>query len=492
MLSTLRRPLVAQAGLRAVRPLPVHAPVIHARGLASKPPQGVVSYAVKLMSDPLIETIALASRIARILVGSVLVVGSVTFVVWEGAHQYVERVAMPSKGEVEEVTANDAYGWEMDDVLHHLGITSSTDPRLGMFGRHIVRSAWMAENWGGGIAPQAIFGLAPRGLPVNNIPDVETQQGLRLAERFLSTSLHIADARNIRVQEFELTDKPLDTTAVALEAWLANVRTKLGTPNALAQAGLAYEKLYDAFAVQPNAGAFCALLATRLGMLQGQIGHAQQSLEWFDRALRTSTEKLVHEALSGREMLRTPLDARAAVRVLQALSRVYVHASTTSSTPRDGLYAALRTQLAVLRLTQAEQARSGVGADAELQQAWAKDVQGQTAVQVAETLFALQRHPQSRSWLSWFKRDALLDSRPEEFGAHAKASPGAYEVSRAWLLFATECATSVQAQLLAEGPTPSFAALSRKHASERIRLSAHQVETEAQLLLRVLEKRETA
>ena len=53
-----------------------------------------MSFVSKLFSDPVIETIVVASRIARILLGSVLVVGGTTLVAWEGMHQYVEYAAM--------------------------------------------------------------------------------------------------------------------------------------------------------------------------------------------------------------------------------------------------------------------------------------------------------------------------------------------------------------------------------------------------------------
>lgn len=491
------RPLVVQVGVRIARSgvrtphAPLRALKAPVRGYASKPRQGVVSYAAKLMADPVIETVLLASRIARILVSSALVVGSVTFAVWEGAHQYVEHVAMPRTGAVEPASPNDAFGWEMDDVLYHLGMPASTDARLGTFGRHIVRSAWMAEHWGGGIAPQSIFGLAPRGLPVKEMPDFEAHQGLRLAERFLSTSLHIADARNIRVQEFEHTDKPLDATAVALETWLAQLRTKLSTPAALAQAGLGYEKLYDAYALQPHAGPICAWLAMRMGTLQEQLGQHDASLAWLDRALHEPTAALVDAALADRYMLRTPLHTRLAVQLLKRLSRVHVHEATTSPAPRHGLYAALRAQLAALHLTRAEQVRLGTGADADLQRAWTHKAQSEMAVQIAETLYALQQHGVDRSWRAWFGGDKLLATRPEAFGKTEPVAPGAYESSRTWLLFAADRAASVRVQLSAEALASSFARPSRQHAAERIRDAAEQTEKEAFLLLRTLEKRAT-
>ena len=483
MLRLVRSPAVARVGVRALRaPLPAPLP---ARTLATKPRQGVVSYAAKLMSDPVIEVIALASRIARILLGSALAVGTVTFVAWEGAHQYVEHVAMWRDGKPGAVTENDPYAWQLDDVLQHVGHMEGTDARLGIFGRHIVRSAWIAENWGGGIAPAAIFGQAPRGLRTTGVQDLSAHQGLTLAERFLNTALLVAEQRKITVQEFAHDVQPLDTTAVSLEAWLANLRAKIGTPAMLAQAGLAYEKLYDAYAAQPNAGAYCALLATRLGALQGRLGHTQYALEWFDRALhgKGSTLALVDGTLGGRAPRETPAEARNALGVLRALSRVYVQEATSSASPRASLYDALRAQVAGLRLAEAERARGGAGVDAALQHAWALEVEGELAVHIAETLYALERHPAQKTWWRfWGASDKLLATRPT--GAPSVPA-GRYEPSRAWLAFAAERAAAALAQLAAETPTEN----SQRHAAQRIGNAATQVDDEAQQLMHALSTR---
>ena len=101
-----------------------------------------MSFVSKLFSDPVIETIVVASRIARILLGSVLVVGGTTLVAWEGMHQYVEHAAMPSR-RPRLVDADDKYGFAADAHLDAWTQCDHTDSRLGMFGRHIVRSAWM-------------------------------------------------------------------------------------------------------------------------------------------------------------------------------------------------------------------------------------------------------------------------------------------------------------------------------------------------------------
>ncbi|WFC99946.1 hypothetical protein MYAM1_002692 [Malassezia yamatoensis] len=441
------------------------------------------------MSDPVIETISLASRIARILVGSVLVVGSMTFVVWEGAHQYVEHVGMPSTATVDPITGQDPYGWDLEDQLHHFGLVSQTDRRLGIFGRHMVRSAWMAEHWGGGIAPQAIFGLAPRGSTMRQTPDFEAHHGFQLADRFLSTSLHIADAKNIRVEELNLDDKPLDWTAVTLEAWLANLRTKIATPATLAAAEVGYEKLYDALRAQPHTEAFCKLLATRIGTVQAQLGQLSQGISWFQRALHKEPSNVIHAALNDTYMPSSPLDTRLTVHTLQTLSRAYVLASSQSQAPRAELYEALRAQLAALHLLRTEQKRMAEAPNGALQQAWTFEAQGEMSVQVAETLYALQQHPAKQSLLTWWKRDKLVNAVPQTFGALSTSSKkGRLQMSQAWLQFASERALAARAQLIADHSTKAQLSTSHRHASERILRAANLVEEEAQLLIRSLEK----
>ena len=156
-----------------------------------------MSFVSKLFSDPVIETIVVASRIARILLGSVLVVGGTTLVAWEGMHQYVEHAAMPSR-RPRLVDADDQYGFAADAHLDAWTQCEHTDSRLGMFGRHMVRSAWMAQHWGSGITPSVMFGHRTGNMDVQAATE---NQGLRMAEQFLHTSLHIAESKNIAVPD---------------------------------------------------------------------------------------------------------------------------------------------------------------------------------------------------------------------------------------------------------------------------------------------------
>lgn len=470
--------------LRARLPVPLRRGV-YPRFYATQPRTSSVSYAAKLMSDPVIEVITIASRVARILVGSALAVGGVTFVAWEGAHQYVEHVAMPRAGAPAPLT-EDTYGWGVADQVEHLGVCAHTDARLGVLGRHLVRSAWIAENWGGGIAPAAVFGHAPRGLQVADVPDLSEHRGLALAERFLSSSVQLADARKIRVEELDYTTQPLDATAVNLEAWLASLRAKIGSPGALAHAGLAYEKLYDAYQNQPHARAFRASLATKLALLQARLGHSDQCVAWLDRAWAGpgSTAALVDAALTEPPAL-APADARQAVDVLRALSRVSVQTALHTPAPRQGLYGALRIQHAALRLAEREAARPGTGTDAVLQQAWAAERQGELAVHVAETLYALQKQPaEPRGWKHalWAPKEPLLLALPT---TAAPTPLGTNEASRAWLTYAAERAAAAHALLASE----STASTALAHVRHRLEQAVALVQDDAQRLQTVLEIR---
>lgn len=393
-----------------------------------------MSFVSKLFSDPVIETIVVASRIARILLGSVLVVGGTTLVAWEGMHQYVEHAAMPSR-RPRLVDADDKYGFAADAHLDAWTQCEHTDSRLGMFGRHIVRSAWMAQHWGSGITPSVMFGHRSGSMDVQAATE---NQGLRMAEQFLHTSLHIAENKHIAVPDEADSGTAPDPAAVRLELWLASVREQLGTPASLERAINACEKVYD---VVPD-DILRTHVATRLGTQYTLVGKAGDGVAWLDRAMKlggtqTSTSEAVDALLARRIPVLAPRDERTTLSILQTLSALHAHQP-------QGLHQALRTQLAALRLASAVASPTPTSRDGVLHRLWVEQKQSVLAMHVAETLYALKPHRSriiARLWPS------LVDAQPSQYGLVGPTLRGPYAQSRTWLTTARDRAASVCDQL---------------------------------------------
>lgn len=455
------RAAVPRTALRSA-PLRVPPLALGVRAFSRSAPLGdrpsTLSYATKALRMPFLDFLLLISRIARILVGSTLAVVAVTAAVWESAHQYVEHVAMRHGEKPPSVLTpdNDAFGWRTQAALDALGsATYGTDPRLGIFGRHLVRSAWIAENWGGGVAPATIFGhtRVMRG----GIEIADAVPGLALAERFLVSALRAAEARKISLPEaFELGAEPPNPTALALEAQLAHVREQLGSPTALAQACSAYEKLHDVLARVGPTDVCAAALSCRVGTLSSLLGRHEASSAWLERAVRESSGRKEADVLARPDAaaLNAP-QARSLVSALVALSRA--HVAQSNGTDREQLTQARDVQLAGVRLARsAAPTQTAATDEAELQALWLRQKQALFAVHIAETTYALQRGKTQPSMLTRLAQQAKaalgardpLTSGPQDLGLEAPrgARPSA---PVQWLHYAEACAAEVHAALAA-------------------------------------------
>lgn len=486
----LRRTVAARGALRQKLTL---APRTAMRSYA-RPRESYFSYASKILSDPVVETLVVVSRVTRILLGSALVVGGVTLLAWESQHQYVEHVAMPHAAPPPLAHDDlDTQDFTTDLRLEALTHARHTDRRLGLYARHMARAAWMAQHWGSGITPNVAFG---RGTTAA----ITDSQGLRMAEQFIATALQRADKRKISVPDLVGDDTltPLDPTAVQLELWLADVRQQIGSPMALQQAILAEEKVYDA---ARNDAPLRTMMARRLGTLHARLGHSNEGRRWLDRAMAasagTSTASAISTLLAHRSLPLAPRDMRTTIETLQALSVLHVgEAMRVESTDAAAqLHEALRAQLAALSLasTAAQATGTHPSGAATLQRLWAQDREGVLAMHIAETLYALQRHAQPWSVRAWFRRDRVRHPQPTDYGAPAsdvQVPPGAHQASRAWLAWATARARQVQrelAQLPAAGvprETPPRQVL--PYVAQRLEHEAQSLEHEAERLSQVL------
>ncbi|KAJ1023840.1 hypothetical protein NDA13_004674 [Ustilago tritici] len=272
---------------------------------------------------PLAQFIFTLSRIARIITFTALGVGTIGVVSFEAAHQYVEHFAMPASSPSSPSSpssSSDEYGWKQlalqeswSGSLSHPG----TDPRLGIKGRHAVRSAWMCVNWGGGISPSLLFqggaagnsGLGRTAITsMSAAKTLKVDDGMILAMQYLNLAVKIANAKGIslpdagairaglvskEVAEEQL--KSVDPLAVAFETRLAAVKERQGSRGALESAIGSYEKLYDIATLTGGGGGEkgdrgekgekLVRLATKLADLHTALGERKEAERWLGRAV---------------------------------------------------------------------------------------------------------------------------------------------------------------------------------------------------------------
>lgn len=493
----------AYNGLR--HPVPVGPLRVYARTAATSSRESYLSYASKIMSEPVVETLVLVSRITRILLGSVLAVGGIALGVWEGMHQYVEYVAMPNAAATAAVTgpstesaaAMDLLGFDQDMRLQNRLVMPHTDRRLGIFGRHMVRSAWMAEHWGGGITPSVVFGRHQV-----DMSKMHENQGWRMAEQFLLSALHVADKRRIAVPDLAQIDSaPLDPTAIQLELWLADVRERIGTRASQHFASLAYEKLYDATGGTGDRP-LQIWVAQRLGLQCGQQGHVDDAMAWLDRAMKSSAHTTTADArdalLAQKDLALSPIAQRSTLTTLQAAAMMHVQqAQQSPDEATSHLTSAWQTQLATWRLAEQMQKQTTAATTNssayQLQQLWAQQKQGLTAMHLAETQYALSQHTASsrlRSLWRWVRRDPYCDAHPSAYVPTwtEPALRGTHIASRQWLLYARHQARQVQRRLEAQAWNGHPAL---QYVAHQLLRDARQTDKEAQAMLRALERAHT-
>ncbi|PWN89904.1 hypothetical protein FA10DRAFT_266442 [Acaromyces ingoldii] len=265
------------------------------------------------------------SRVARMIVYSAVGAASLGAVAFEATHQYVEHVAMP-RAASSDSSDDDEWAWASEAIDEESwGPVSGggTDRRLGIKGRHLVRSAWICSRWGGGISPINLFSSGT-GLPTAGrrprkslSAALHNDEGMEMAEAFLDAALVVAESRGIRLPDLAAVragavatpheagaDKPLDMTAVALETQLASIRERVGTKTASEGALAGYTRVFDALAsadatnrvasaMKPNeAGAASTgqpsvrpqrlvKLATKIGDLHALLSQRQEAEAWL-------------------------------------------------------------------------------------------------------------------------------------------------------------------------------------------------------------------
>lgn len=398
---------------------------------------------------PFAQFVYTISRIARIITYAALGVATIGVISFEAAHQYVEHVAMPASSS-SSARSTDEFGWgeiAMDESWSGSPSRTGTDPRLGIKGRHAVRSAWMCANWGGGISPSVMFGGSAAGnsglgrtaiTSMGSAKTLRVDDGMILAMQYLNLAVKIAASKGIKLPDTDSIRagfvseesakqqlRDVDPLALALEARLASVKERQGSRGALESAIASYEKLYDIASLTQGGASRFVRLATKLGDLHEALGQRGEAEEWVNRAVGIaamagasmpepqhadtvedqpkassrgwfSRSKPPSPAGSAVEAppanpvsasAPTPSLTRSLITALVAKSALHAHTRTPSS-----LQQALQTQTSALQLATAELNRlppTPTTTEAELHRLWITHHQSILDLHVAETLFAL-------------------------------------------------------------------------------------------------------
>ncbi|KAI0362051.1 hypothetical protein OH77DRAFT_1416248 [Trametes cingulata] len=204
---------------------------------------------------------------------------AVTVTSWtafEGAHMWVEHVGMAAE------TDEDAKQWEWDIEADRWSGSpkGGTDPGLGFYGRHAVRSAWMVLNWGSGsssvVASKAFTGRNGEGPKLAPI-----EASLEYAQEFLRIAIEAAEQANAKGRLHPMT-------LTALVARRADVVSRMGTRNALDEARAEYERVWSQVFGQ---GVQAARIALKLGDLNRRLGDTEDALSWWARSIQLAAGK---------------------------------------------------------------------------------------------------------------------------------------------------------------------------------------------------------
>lgn len=215
-------------------------------------------------------------RVIKFSLIGLALLAATTATVWEGTHLWVEFVELSPE------TDDEVKKWEWDAEAEKWSgdpAKGGTDAGLGFKGRHTLRAAWMAHNWGVGYST-AVMGadtgeglIGPGGLKVI---DARMQR----TEDFLRTAISIAEKRQLSTQ-----------TISELLARHASILERLGAQS-LPESKAQYLRAWSSSS-EKSIGA--ARIALKLGDINSRLGQGSDAIRWWSKAIEiargvTSTE----------------------------------------------------------------------------------------------------------------------------------------------------------------------------------------------------------
>jgi len=261
-------------------------------------------------SRPTLFTIDYFTRFLKFTGLGLIIVGVTVGTAFEATHLWVESVELAPETD-EEVSK-----WEWDiQAERWSGGTSGTDPALGFKGRHAVRSAWMAQNWGTGSSSNIIGSKAFSGQGSGGLNVVEAR--LEFAQDFLNIAINTAMGNQASGSQL------LPGTLDALIARHASVMELMGSKDALFEARSEFERLWQNL---NRTGQNAARIAHKLGDLNHRLGDPEDALVWWAKAIQLAQGKEASSRLPPMvppTVPSSPLGQRTLISTLVSLSTYY-------------------------------------------------------------------------------------------------------------------------------------------------------------------------
>lgn len=315
-------------------------------------------------------------------------VGLTTWTAFEGAHLWVENVELTPEVDLE------VRKWEWDVEAERWARGASgggTDPELGFMGRHAVRAAWMAQNWGIGaanIAPSSAMsgksagGAGPGGL---NIAEAR----LEIAQAFLNVAIQSAA---------KYPEKMRPQTMMELLQRHANIMERMGTKEALFEARRELERVWASL---PGQGIDAARIALKLGDINQRVGDREDALSWWARSLQLIQDQNTRTPVDVPPSVPTsvpssPLAQRTLISTLVSMSAFYA----TTGQLRQA-QAIEESSLDLLRSIRQPQSLESAPPPQALHALYILHRSSLLSIHLAEVLYALRnKQPTSMEWLA--------------------------------------------------------------------------------------------
>lgn len=330
-------------------------------------------------------TLDFFKRLAKFSFMGVFALGITGWTVFEGVHMWVENVELAADQDSE------VYTWEWDhDARWSSGPLGGTDPALGFKGRHAVRSAWIAENWGTGSGASIIRSTAFSGRGSKDAGGLNIIEArLEFAQNFMAVAISIAENRMS-------SGKLRPQTTGELLARHASILERMGTRDALFEARARYERVW---AILPGKGTDAARIALKLGDLDYRLGDFEDALGWWTRTISLTQGTQQSDPSTPRvtqAVPSSPFAQRTLASTLVSLSAYYStsgHLKQAQQLQESGL--------ALLRSIPSPPSISAASPPQVLHSLYLLHRSSLLSIHLAEVLYALRAAPeQSIQWLA--------------------------------------------------------------------------------------------
>ncbi|TFK29929.1 hypothetical protein FA15DRAFT_188496 [Coprinopsis marcescibilis] len=237
------------------------------RSFSTKPPEssGNAGVIQETISGHAATAIQATGRFFKFSAIGLLALGITVYTGYEATHQYVEHVAL--KPETDDEVRK--FQWDMsEENWNGDPLVGGTDPGLGYIGRHALRAAWMARNWG--IGPPELH-ATKLGQPEETGVDMQLTQTLGYLKIALVAAKSRASTSNVH---------PL--TSPELSNRYASLLERLGSKYLLTSLEY-FQQAWEGYSGQ---GLPSARIASKMGDISSRLHDDQKARQWWKTAIK--------------------------------------------------------------------------------------------------------------------------------------------------------------------------------------------------------------